>query len=79
MARAGTVLSTQVVSASGNTRTYIPQNNRKILCVAPKYGRSFGTFHHVYKMMPNVRAFMPPQGMLLIAAYLPKQWEGAVL
>jgi hopanoid C-2 methylase len=75
MARADTVLSTQVVPASGNKRTYIPRNNRKILCVAPKYGRSFGTFHHVYKMMPNVRAFMPPQGRLLIAAYLPKQWE----
>ena len=26
-------------------------------------------------MMPRVRAFMPPQGMLLIAASLPREWE----
>src|SRR5260370_10783163 len=25
--------------------------------------------------MRGVRAFMPPQGILLIASYLPKQWE----
>ncbi|MEB3336333.1 MAG: B12-binding domain-containing radical SAM protein [Leptolyngbyaceae bacterium] len=54
---------------------YIPQNHRRILCVFPKYSRSFGTFHYAYPLMGNVRAFMPPQGILIVAAYLPKQWE----
>src|SRR5207302_6365384 len=31
-------------------------------------------FSHAYKLMPGVRAFMPPQGLLLIAAYLPAEW-----
>jgi hopanoid C-2 methylase len=31
--------------------------------------------HHAYPLMPGVRAFMPPQGILVIAAYLPKEWE----
>lgn len=47
---------------------------RRILCVFPRYTPSFGTFEHAYKLM-GVRAFMPPQGILLIAAYLPERWE----
>jgi len=31
--------------------------------------------HHAYPLMRGVRAFMPPQGILVIAAYLPKEWE----
>lgn len=54
---------------------YIPQNQRKILCVFPKYSRSFGTFHHAYPLMRGVKAFMPPQGILVAAAYLPEAWE----
>ncbi|HEY9832641.1 MAG TPA: B12-binding domain-containing radical SAM protein [Stenomitos sp.] len=56
---------------------YIPQNPRRILCIFPKYSRSFGTFHHAYPLMGvrKVRAFMPPQGILVVAAYLPKKWE----
>ncbi|HEY9725937.1 MAG TPA: B12-binding domain-containing radical SAM protein [Chroococcales cyanobacterium] len=54
---------------------YIPRNRRRILCVFPKYAPSFGTFHHAYPLTGNVRAFMPPQGILLVAAYLPKEWE----
>ena len=60
--------------STGITR-YIPQHHRRILCVFPKYSRSFGTFHHAYPLMGNVRAFMPPQGILVVAAYLPKEWE----
>lgn len=41
----------------------------------PRYARSFGTLHHAYPMMPRVKAFMPPQGLLLIAATLPPGWE----
>ncbi len=51
------------------------KSRRRILCVFPRYARSFGTLHHAYPLMPRVRAFMPPQGLLLIAASLPSTWE----
>ncbi|MBE9206987.1 B12-binding domain-containing radical SAM protein [Nostoc sp. LEGE 06077] len=54
---------------------YLPIHHRRILCIFPKYSRSFGTFHHAYPLMGNVRAFMPPQGILIVAAYLPQEWE----
>ena len=47
---------------------------RRILCVFPRYTSSFGTFDHAYPLL-GVKAFMPPQGLLTIAAYLPKHWE----
>jgi radical SAM superfamily enzyme YgiQ (UPF0313 family) len=47
---------------------------RRILCVFPKYTKSFGTFDNAYPLL-GVKAFMPPQGLLTIAAYLPKHWE----
>ncbi len=50
-------------------------NSRRILCVFPRYAVSFGTFQHSYKLMYRVKAFMPPQGLLLIAAYLPQKWS----
>jgi hopanoid C-2 methylase len=55
---------------------YIPKNQRRVLLIFPKYSRSFGTFHYSYKLTGGrVRAFMPPQGLLLVASYLPKEWE----
>ncbi|PSB16349.1 B12-binding domain-containing radical SAM protein [filamentous cyanobacterium CCP2] len=54
---------------------YVPRNQRRILCVFPPYSRSFGTLHHAYPLMRNVNAFMPPQGLLIVAAYLPPSWE----
>ena len=48
---------------------------RRILCVFPRYAPSFGTFEYSYPLMDGVRAFMPPQGLLVIAAYLPETWE----
>jgi radical SAM superfamily enzyme YgiQ (UPF0313 family) len=50
------------------------RNTRHILCVFPAYTPSFGTFSHAYHLFGRVRAFMPPQGLLLIAAYMPEQW-----
>ncbi len=50
-------------------------NHRKILCVSPAYSPSFGTFEYAYPLRPGTRAFMPPQGLLVVAAYLPPQWE----
>jgi hopanoid C-2 methylase len=49
-------------------------NERRVLCVFPTYTPSFGTFQHAYKLMYRVKAFMPPQGLLLIAAYMPESW-----
>jgi radical SAM superfamily enzyme YgiQ (UPF0313 family) len=51
------------------------RHRRRILCIFPRYAPSFGTFHYAYPLMDGVRAFMPPQGILVVAAYLPRQWE----
>jgi hopanoid C-2 methylase len=51
------------------------RNKRRVLCVFPRYTPSFGTFNHAYRLMRGVRAFMPPQGLLLIAAYMPQSWQ----
>jgi radical SAM superfamily enzyme YgiQ (UPF0313 family) len=50
------------------------ENVRRILCVFPRYTSSFGTFEYAYPLTAGVEAFMPPQGLLLIAAYLPEHW-----
>lgn len=50
------------------------KNERRVLCVFPAYTPAFGTFQHAYKLMYGVKAFMPPQGLLLIAAYMPDSW-----
>jgi radical SAM superfamily enzyme YgiQ (UPF0313 family) len=50
-------------------------SKRRILCVFPRYSPSFGTFNHAFRLMRGVRAFMPPQGLLLIAAYMPESWQ----
>jgi hopanoid C-2 methylase len=56
-------------------RTTVPARNRRnVLCVFPAYTPAFGTFAHAFPLLYNVRAFMPPQGLLLIAAYLPEAW-----
>src|SRR4029077_8016217 len=56
-------------------RSSVPvSNERRILCVFPAYTPSFGTFSHAFPLMRGVRAFMPPQGLLVIAAYMPQSW-----
>src|SRR5260370_8265290 len=67
-----------VSSKSSPMRTpYSPAAWRRILCVHPVYARSFGTFQHASPFFGGrVRAFMPPQGLLAVAAYLPEAWEG---
>jgi hopanoid C-2 methylase len=47
---------------------------RRILCVFPRYTSAFGTFEYAYPLTDGVCAFMPPQGLLVIAAYLPENW-----
>jgi hypothetical protein len=48
---------------------------RRILCVFPAYTPAFGTFAHAFPLLYDVHAFMPPQGLLVLANYLPKSWE----
>ena len=50
------------------------RNRRKVLCISPVYARSFGTLEHAYRFR-GTRAFMPPQGLLVIAASLPAGWQ----
>lgn len=47
---------------------------RRILCVCPRYTTSFGMFEHAYPLLDGVRALMPPQGLLVVAAALPASW-----
>jgi radical SAM superfamily enzyme YgiQ (UPF0313 family) len=55
---------------------YVPVTHRRLLCVSPRYAPSFGTFQHSYPFFGGrVRAFMPPQGLLVVASYLPESWE----
>jgi hopanoid C-2 methylase len=55
---------------------HVAVHARRILCVYPRYARSFGTFEHAYPFFGRrVRAFMPPQGLLVVAAYLPASWS----
>jgi hopanoid C-2 methylase len=51
------------------------EKSRRILCIFPRYTPSFGTFEYSYGLTMGTRAFMPPQGILLIAATLPKHWQ----
>ncbi|MGQ0677356.1 MAG: B12-binding domain-containing radical SAM protein [Rhodospirillales bacterium] len=62
------------VPATDGRSGYKPRNPRRILCVFPRYAPSFGTFQYSFKLL-DVKAFMPPQGLLLITAYLPAEWE----
>ncbi len=56
-------------------RSFKPRNRRRILCAFPRYSYSFGTFNHAFPLMGDVKGFMPPQGILVIAALIPEEWE----
>jgi radical SAM superfamily enzyme YgiQ (UPF0313 family) len=49
--------------------------SRRILLVFPRYTSSFGTWEYAYPLTDGIKAFMPPQGLLVIAAYLPEHWQ----
>jgi radical SAM superfamily enzyme YgiQ (UPF0313 family) len=58
------------------TPRYLPKNARNMLCVFPKHTPSYASFHHIFPLMGRqVKAAMPPQGLLVIAAYLPATWN----
>ena len=48
---------------------------RRILCVFPRYTSAFATWEYAYPLTDGVQALMPPQGLLLIAAYVPANWQ----
>jgi len=54
---------------------FVPRNVRRIVCIAPKSANSFGNLHHSHALIPGIRAFMPPQGLLVVAAVLPPSWQ----
>src|SRR5262245_26711001 len=56
------------------------RHERRVLLVLPRYAKSFGTFQHAYPLFGGrVRAFMPAQGPLTVASYLPEHWEVRVI
>ncbi len=65
----------RILGAEPSVAQFRARSTRRILIVFPRYAPSFGTFQHAYPLLPGVRAFMPPQGPLLIAAALPAQWH----
>ncbi|MCE0523384.1 MAG: B12-binding domain-containing radical SAM protein [Methylacidiphilales bacterium] len=66
--------SRETVESSG-LRHFQPRHRRRILCAFPRYSYSFGTFNHAFPLMGDVKGFMPPQGILVITALIPDQWE----
>ena len=51
----------------------VARATRRVLCVFPAYAPAFGTFSHALRLV-GAKAFMPPQGLLLIANYVPESW-----
>lgn len=52
---------------------------RRVVCVSPRYAQSFGTFDHAFALT-GAKAFMPPQGILVIAAWLTERgWDVRVV
>lgn len=68
-------MSSMDTPAADGRSPYRPHSRRRILCVYPRCSPSFGSFDHSFRFMPGVRAFMVPRGLLLVAAYLPQEWE----
>src|ERR1700759_1244022 len=69
-----TIRPTPLTRTRGSMRTPVETKHaRRILCVFPAYAPAFGTFSHALRMV-GAKAFMPPQGLLLIANYLPASW-----
>ena len=63
------------IAPTVTVRSFRPTQVRRILCVFPAYTEAFGTFDYAFPLMGPVKAFMPPQGILLIAALVPKEWQ----
>ena len=69
---------TQIAVSDRSGRPYADDaggSARRILCVFPRYEPSLGSFEYAYDITGSLRAFMPPQGLLVIAASLPSGWQ----
>ena len=64
-----------IFGSGENARCLHAVSGRRVLCVFPRYTPSFGTFEFAYPLTDGVRAFMPPQGLLVIAAAVPPSWQ----
>jgi radical SAM superfamily enzyme YgiQ (UPF0313 family) len=64
-----------IETESSILRSFKPRHKRRILCAFPRYSYSFGTFNHAFPLMGDVKGFMPPQGILVITALIPDEWE----
>lgn len=62
-------------TAPDSTFGFTPRQTRRILCLFPEYAWSFATFNYAFQLIGQVKAFMPPQGILLVAALVPAGWE----
>lgn len=60
---------------AAETEPVADRGARRILCVFPRYTPAFGMFEHAYPLTDGVRALMPPQGLLVVAAALPPSWQ----
>lgn len=58
--------------------TVVTRSRRRVLCIFPAYAPAFGTFSHALRLV-GAKAFMPPQGLLLIANYLPESWPVRII
>jgi radical SAM superfamily enzyme YgiQ (UPF0313 family) len=68
-------LTAPETAESSALRNFKPRHRRKILCAFPRYSYSFGTFNHAFPLMGDVKGFMPPQGILVVTALIPDEWE----
>lgn len=59
---------------TNDAATAAHRTRRRVLAVFPRFAPSFGTMQHAFTIA-GVKAFMPPQGLLVVAAYLPDDWE----
>ena len=48
---------------------------RNILCVYPRHTNGYPNFSYAFRLFPNTKALMPPLGLLIIAAYLPRAFH----
>jgi hopanoid C-2 methylase len=67
-------MSAELPGVSSGTLTTPIEVVRRILLVFPHYTPSFGTFEYAYPLV-GAKAFMPPQGLLVIASVLPRSWQ----
>ncbi|HEX4860815.1 MAG TPA: radical SAM protein, partial [Rhizomicrobium sp.] len=68
----GFVVGPAMLQPPGNVRK--DRTGRRALLVFPRYTPSFGTFEYAFPLV-GAKAFMPPQGLLTIAAALPDSWQ----